>query len=71
MSDLVSRRRDQILNGNVWKVILIVAIPVMVNQIVVQIYNMFDTYFSNLFCETELSATVFDVSIKSTASAID
>lgn len=70
MKDQVSKRREQILFGNVWKVILIVALPVMVNQIVVQVYNLFDTYFSSLIGETELSATVFVAPINTTVSAI-
>ena len=52
----LKKKRDLILNGKMSKVILILAGPIMLNNIIQSIYNITDTYFVGQLGSTEMAA---------------
>lgn len=51
-----SKKRSLILNGNMAKVILILAGPIMLNNFIQTIYNLTDTYWVNKLGGTQMAA---------------
>jgi len=49
-------KRELILHGNLRKTILVIAIPIMLNNIIQSIYNITDTYFVSKLGSTEMAA---------------
>ena len=54
-----SEKRDLILNGNINRVIMVLAIPVMANNLIQTVYNLTDTYFVSKLGTTEIAAMQF------------
>lgn len=52
----LQKKRELILNGKMSKVILILAGPIMLNNIIQSIYNLTDTYFVGQLGSTEMAA---------------
>ena len=52
----LNEKRELILNGKMSKVILILAGPIMLNNIIQSIYNITDTYFVGQLGSTEMAA---------------
>ncbi|MFW6266320.1 MAG: MATE family efflux transporter [Halanaerobiales bacterium] len=55
MLDL-EKKRDLILNGKMTKVILLLAGPIMLNNVIQSIYNITDTYFVSQLGSTQMAA---------------
>jgi putative MATE family efflux protein len=53
------KRRDLILNGNIWKAIILLAVPVAMTSFIDAMYNLVDTYFVANIGNTELAAVGF------------
>ena len=54
-----SEKRELILKGNINRVIMILALPVMANNLIQTIYNLTDTYFVSKLGTTEIAAMQF------------
>ncbi|MTI71302.1 MAG: MATE family efflux transporter [Firmicutes bacterium] len=54
-----SEKRDLILNGKMYKVLLILSGPIMLNNLIQTIYNLTDTYFVSILGDTEVAAIGF------------
>ncbi|MTI46434.1 MATE family efflux transporter [Sporosalibacterium faouarense] len=50
------QKRDLILNGNMTKVIITLALPIMLNNFIQTIYNLTDTFWVSKLGETEVAA---------------
>ncbi|WP_320048120.1 MATE family efflux transporter [uncultured Ilyobacter sp.] len=59
MKDKLLERRDLILNGNLWQAILLLAVPVAVNDFVRAMYNLIDTFFVSNIGSMEIAAITF------------
>lgn len=51
-----ARKREQILNGNITKVIITLSLPIMLNNFIQTVYNLTDTYWVSRLGETEVAA---------------
>ncbi|MGB3368463.1 MAG: MATE family efflux transporter [Acidaminobacteraceae bacterium] len=54
-----SEKRQLILHGNINRVILVLALPVMANNLIQTVYNLTDTYFVSKLGTTEIAAMQF------------
>lgn len=54
-----SKKRDFILNGNMPKVILTLAMPIMFNNLIQTLYNLADSYWVSKLGAIEFAATTF------------
>lgn len=59
MNEKQIKRRELILKGNLWKVILLLAVPVAMNNCINATYGLIDTYFVANIGTTELAAVGF------------
>ncbi len=55
----ISQKRNFILNGNMRKVIITLALPVMLNNFIQTIYNLTDTFFVSRLGTTQIAAIQF------------
>ncbi|BEP28433.1 MATE family efflux transporter [Helicovermis profundi] len=55
----LNNKRDLILNGNINRMILILALPVMANNLIQTIYNLTDTYFVSKLGTTQIASIQF------------
>ncbi len=55
----LEKKRRLILSGNLWQILLLISLPVAVSSMVIEIFNLFDIYFSSSIGQTEMAATVF------------
>jgi putative MATE family efflux protein len=53
------KKRDMILNGKMSRIIIRLAFPLMLNNLIQTIYNITDTYFVSNLGDTEVAATGF------------
>ena len=53
------KKRDLILNGDMRKVLIKLALPIMLNNLIQTVYNITDTYFVSGLGDTEVAATGF------------
>lgn len=53
----LSKKRDFILNGNMNKVIISLALPLMLNNLIQTVYNLTDTYWVSRIGDVEVAAT--------------
>lgn len=56
---LISQKRDFILTGNMKRVIITLALPVMLNNFIQTIYNLTDTFFVSKLGTTQIAAIQF------------
>lgn len=54
-----NEKRDLILHGDMNRVILVLALPVMANNLIQTVYNLTDTYFVSKLGTTEIAAMQF------------
>lgn len=54
-----SEKRELILHGNINRVIMVLALPVMANNLIQTVYNLTDTYFVSKLGTTEIAAMQF------------
>lgn len=59
MSDIAIKRRSLILQGNLWKAILLLAIPAAINDFIRSAYQMVDTIFVSNIGSMEIAAITF------------
>lgn len=59
MATAIEARTKNILEGNIWKTLLLISLPVAISSMVTEIFALFDVYFSKLIGDTQLTATVF------------
>lgn len=59
MDTLADKRRQEILEGNLVKIILILAIPVMIDNLMNAAFNLIDTYFVSGIGLNEVAAVTF------------
>src|SRR5690554_2602070 len=52
-------RSQQILSGNLWKIILILSLPVIFNNIVLELYQIIDTFFAESLGNNGLASVSF------------
>jgi Na+-driven multidrug efflux pump len=45
LNKVIHERREEIINGNLWKVIILLAIPLFINNFINAAYNFIDTLF--------------------------
>ncbi|MCK5779910.1 MAG: MATE family efflux transporter [Psychrilyobacter sp.] len=50
------KKRDMILNGNMYKVIILISLPIMLNNLIQTMYNLADTYFLSKLGATEVAS---------------
>ncbi|MEA3424233.1 MAG: MATE family efflux transporter [Bacillota bacterium] len=55
----LTRKREMILSGNLYKVIMILSAPIMLNNLIQTFYNLTDTYFISRLGSTEIAAIQF------------
>lgn len=55
----IEKKRNLILTGNLWKALLLISLPVAISSLVVQVFNLFDIYFSSRIGEAAMGASVF------------
>lgn len=53
------KKRDMILNGSMRRVLIKLAIPIMLSNLIQTVYNITDTYFVSGLGDTEVAATGF------------
>jgi putative MATE family efflux protein len=53
------KKRDMILNGKLGSIIIKLAFPIMLNNLIQTVYNITDTYFVSQLGDTEVAATGF------------
>jgi len=53
------KKRDMILNGKMSRIIIKLAFPLMLNNLIQTVYNITDTYFVSQLGDTEVAATGF------------
>ncbi|MBN1624473.1 MAG: MATE family efflux transporter [Clostridia bacterium] len=53
------KKRDMILNGKLGTIIIKLAFPIMLNNLIQTVYNITDTYFVSQLGDTEVAATGF------------
>jgi len=70
MNQEVEKRRYEILNTSIWKLLFVVALPVVLNQLIVAFFALFDTYFASLIGTSELGAVTFVAPINTTVNAV-
>lgn len=70
MNQEVENRRHEILHTSIWKLLFLVALPVVLNQLIVAFFALFDTYFASLIGTSELSAVTFVAPINTTVNAV-
>ena len=56
MAKMDERRRDKILNGNLWTVILSICAPLFIYQFFNSFYNLIDTIFANAISTSSVSS---------------
>ena len=56
---LISQKRDFILTGNMKRVIITLALPVMLNNFIQTIYNLTDPFFVSKLGTTQIAAIQF------------
>lgn len=54
-----SKKRDLILNGNMRKVLIVLALPIMLGNLIQTAYNLTDTYFVSRLGDLEVAAVGF------------
>ncbi len=59
MNDKLLKRRDLILNGSLWRAIILLAVPVAINDFVRAMYNLIDTFFVANIGSMEVAAITF------------
>ncbi|WP_058485782.1 MATE family efflux transporter [Defluviitalea phaphyphila] len=59
MKNGLLKRRDLIINGSMWKTIILLAIPVAINNFINAAYNLIDTLFVSYIGSMELAAITF------------
>lgn len=59
MDNLADKRRQEILEGNLVKIILILAVPVMIDNLMNAAFNLIDTYFVSGIGLNEVAAVTF------------
>ncbi len=64
------QRRDMVLNGNLWKVILVIAFPVIVFNLINAFYNVFDASIASNIGSNEVSAVAALSQIKNVLSSV-
>lgn len=57
--DKVLKRRELILNGNLMKTIILLALPVAINEFIRALYNVIDTYFVSSIGTIEVASVTF------------
>ena len=55
----LQRRKNLILKGNIYKVLVTLAIPIMANNIIQCLYNMADGFWVSMIGSVEFAATSF------------
>lgn len=70
MNNRILQRRDLILSGNLMKALLILAIPVAINNLIIATYNLIDTFFVAHIGSMEVAAITFVGPINRTVQAI-
>ncbi len=53
------KKREEILGGNLFKVILTLSLPIMFNNLIQTAYNLIDTYFVSQIGGTQMAAITF------------
>ncbi len=59
MNDKAVKRRTLILEGNLWKAVLLLAIPAAINDFIRSMYNLIDTLFVANIGSMEVAAITF------------
>ncbi|SHH44978.1 MATE family efflux transporter [Clostridium grantii] len=59
MASKVENRRELILEGNLWKVIMVLAVPVAINDLILGFYNLIDAFFVASIGTMEIAAITF------------
>jgi len=59
MNDKILKRRELILKGSLWKAILLLAVPVAMNDMIRAAYNLVDTFFVANIGSMEVAAITF------------
>jgi putative MATE family efflux protein len=70
MKDKTQNRRELILEGNLWKTILLLAVPVAINDFILAMYNLIDTFFVSHIGSMEVAAITFVGPINTLVQAI-
>ncbi len=55
----LSSKREMILEGNLYRVIVLLSLPIMLNNLIQTFYNLTDTYFVSRLGSTEVAAIQF------------
>ncbi len=66
----ITKKRDMILHGNLWKTILLISLPIAVGQMVIEVFALFDVYFSSTIGDMEMASSVFVGPINNVISSI-
>ncbi len=66
----VEKKRELMLTGNLWKTLLLISLPVALSGMVIEIFALFDVYFSSILGKSEMAATVFVGPIQNVIAAI-
>lgn len=59
MQNNIERQRDKILDGNIWKIILFISLPIALYNLAQNIFGLVDIYFMGYVGENELVAVTF------------
>lgn len=66
----IAKKRKMILYGNLWKTILMISLPIAIGQMVIEIFALFDVYFSSTIGDIEMASSVFVGPINNVISSI-
>lgn len=55
-----SSKQQSILNGNLYKVIFVLAVPIMFNNLIQTLYSLVDTYWVSKIGDVQVAAITFD-----------
>ncbi len=66
----MNNKVERILNGNLFKVIVYLSLPIMLNTFVVAIYNLIDAIFVSNIGESEVSSIIFVGTLTNLINAI-
>lgn len=69
--NIIDRQREKILNGSLWKAIFLITIPIALYNLVQNIFELIDIYFSGYIGENQFSFHYLVNSYKAIPTAID
>lgn len=66
----IERKRKLMLEGGLYKTLLLISLPAALTNLITEVFNLFDIYFSGQIGKTQMAASVFVGPIVNVVSAV-